>query len=301
MLVDRAAGDRVIRLTDARSAARARLQLLQGAGDDTTSEALEATCEALSLSLHDGDLFAAERVLALLKQHVPSRATLLAGYLQPLMRSELGRMREAGEDASRFVATARDLLLTERRPAADARSSGVLLVTEKHDRHALSLHMVALLLDEAGVPSTMLEADDLEQVSARLALREESAVCLAVSPGCDIAPLVTWLRNRQIAVVLLHDEGEATNLSDDGLGVSGAASRVTDVANMLLFLGGPLTASETAVLRLAADGLTNVRMAHELGLSVSAVKARLESAYVKLNAADRAHAVATALRNGWIR
>jgi DNA-binding NarL/FixJ family response regulator len=52
---------------------------------------------------------------------------------------------------------------------------------------------------------------------------------------------------------------------------------------------------------LAADGYTNARMAHELDVSVSAVKARLESSFVKLNAADRTHAVSIALRQHWIR
>jgi DNA-binding NarL/FixJ family response regulator len=54
------------------------------------------------------------------------------------------------------------------------------------------------------------------------------------------------------------------------------------------------------VLRLAADGYTNVRIAHELDISVSAVKARLESGYAKLGAGDRTHAVAIALRQRWI-
>jgi DNA-binding CsgD family transcriptional regulator len=61
-----------------------------------------------------------------------------------------------------------------------------------------------------------------------------------------------------------------------------------------------MTAAEAEVLKLAADGYTNMRIAHELGISISAVKARLEGAFVRLGAADRAHAVAIALRQRWI-
>jgi DNA-binding NarL/FixJ family response regulator len=74
-----------------------------------------------------------------------------------------------------------------------------------------------------------------------------------------------------------------------------------EAVDALLQLRGPLTPAEVTVLRLAADGYTNVRIARELGLSVSAVKARLEGSYSKLNAADRTHAVAIALRRRWIR
>jgi DNA-binding NarL/FixJ family response regulator len=52
---------------------------------------------------------------------------------------------------------------------------------------------------------------------------------------------------------------------------------------------------------LASDGYTNVRIAHELDVSLSAVKARLEASYAKLRAADRTHAVAIALRQHWIQ
>jgi DNA-binding NarL/FixJ family response regulator len=74
-----------------------------------------------------------------------------------------------------------------------------------------------------------------------------------------------------------------------------------EVVDALLRLRGPLTAAEVAALRLAADGYTNVRIARELGVSVSAIKARLEGGYSKLHAQDRTHAVAIALRQRWIR
>ena len=85
-------------------------------------------------------------------------------------------------------------------------------------------------------------------------------------------------------------------LSDPKLDVSGV--EITDV---VLRLRGPLSRGEAEVLRLASDGYTNVRIAHELDISLSAVKARLEGSYANLRAADRTHAVAIALRQRWIQ
>lgn len=62
----------------------------------------------------------------------------------------------------------------------------------------------------------------------------------------------------------------------------------------------PLTARlsprETEVLRLLAAGLANKQIAHQLGISETTVKGYLSQLFEKLGAADRAHAVALALR-----
>ncbi len=57
-----------------------------------------------------------------------------------------------------------------------------------------------------------------------------------------------------------------------------------------------LTAREIEILRLAADGLTTRDIAARLFLSSSTVKSHLDNVYRKLDASDRAHAVAIALR-----
>ena len=59
---------------------------------------------------------------------------------------------------------------------------------------------------------------------------------------------------------------------------------------------GLLTAREIEILRLAADGLTTRDIAARLFLSSSTVKSHLDNIYRKLDASDRAHAVAIALR-----
>lgn len=59
-----------------------------------------------------------------------------------------------------------------------------------------------------------------------------------------------------------------------------------------------LTARELDVLRLASEGKTANQIAHELFVSVATVKSHLQHCYEKLNAPDRASAVAAAIRRG---
>jgi DNA-binding NarL/FixJ family response regulator len=59
-----------------------------------------------------------------------------------------------------------------------------------------------------------------------------------------------------------------------------------------------LTNRELQILRMAADGLTNKQIGEQLFVSVGTVKSHLDNIYRKLEASDRAHAVAVALRRG---
>lgn len=61
-----------------------------------------------------------------------------------------------------------------------------------------------------------------------------------------------------------------------------------------------LTAQEIEVLRLAADGCTNQDIAKHTRQSVETVKLRLRRVFQKLGAADRANAVAMAMRRNLI-
>jgi DNA-binding CsgD family transcriptional regulator len=65
--------------------------------------------------------------------------------------------------------------------------------------------------------------------------------------------------------------------------------------------GGRLTERELDVLRLAAEGRSGPKIAAELFVSPSTVKTHFEHIYEKLGVADRAAAVAHALRVGLIR
>jgi PAS domain S-box-containing protein len=62
-----------------------------------------------------------------------------------------------------------------------------------------------------------------------------------------------------------------------------------------------LTAREREVLQLAAAGLRTSEMAQKLFLSPGTVKTHLHNTYMKLEAADRASAVAEAMRRGLIQ
>lgn len=56
--------------------------------------------------------------------------------------------------------------------------------------------------------------------------------------------------------------------------------------------GNPLTARELEVLQLIAEGMTAERIARRLNVSVSTVRTHTYRLLRKLNARDRAHAVA---------
>jgi DNA-binding NarL/FixJ family response regulator len=61
-----------------------------------------------------------------------------------------------------------------------------------------------------------------------------------------------------------------------------------------------LTARESAVLELAASGLSNKCIAAELGINDETVKSHMGTIFTKLHAKDRTHAVTLALKRGMI-
>jgi len=62
----------------------------------------------------------------------------------------------------------------------------------------------------------------------------------------------------------------------------------------------PLTARETEILGLIADGSSNTEIAERLFVGLGTVKAHVAEILRKLSAIDRAHASAIALRSGFI-
>jgi two-component system, NarL family, nitrate/nitrite response regulator NarL len=62
----------------------------------------------------------------------------------------------------------------------------------------------------------------------------------------------------------------------------------------------PLTARERMVLALAAEGHSTREIARRLGVASATVKTHLQSIYHKLDAPDRASAVAAAMRRGML-
>ncbi|MEU2656353.1 response regulator transcription factor [Streptomyces sp. NPDC007325] len=82
-----------------------------------------------------------------------------------------------------------------------------------------------------------------------------------------------------------------------------AGERVIDpelAAEALMARQSPLTARETDVLRLAADGGELAEIARELHLSQGTVRNYLGAAVTKLDARNRLDAVRIARRQGWL-
>ena len=262
------------------------------------SSSVYENCSALGLSLREGDLVAAERLFSFLVDQIPDRRLVLTDVLQPLIAHELQLCLPA--EARLFSRTCRDLLVRLRRlPTID--ESGVLLVAPEEDGDGLAMHMVALMLDESTVPSVVFIEQDAGALAVRARSGSESVACLAITTPMSTEQAAQYaraLRHLRTVVLLRGPHTADYRLSS---WVAGRVSGLGEAVDAVLQLRGPLTPAEVTVLRLAADGYTNVRIAHELGISVSAVKARLEGSYSKLNAADRAHAVAIALRQRWMR
>jgi two-component system response regulator DegU len=62
----------------------------------------------------------------------------------------------------------------------------------------------------------------------------------------------------------------------------------------------PLTRREAQILNYVSEGNTNRQIADILGISEQTIKSHVSAILRKMNANDRAHAVALAIRNGWI-
>jgi two-component system response regulator DegU len=65
-------------------------------------------------------------------------------------------------------------------------------------------------------------------------------------------------------------------------------------------IAAPLTRRETQILTYIAEGHSNKEIAHILEISEQTIKNHVSAILRKLNANDRAHAVALALHSGWI-
>lgn len=65
-------------------------------------------------------------------------------------------------------------------------------------------------------------------------------------------------------------------------------------------VAAPLTHREIQILSYIANGSTNKQVAHVLGISEQTIKNHVSAILRKLNANDRAHAVALAIRNQWV-
>ncbi len=144
---------------------------------------------------------------------------------------------------------------------------------------------------ERGEPATPSGADDA--FLGRIAAALDGISTVAAVPALH--------GGRVLAVVSLYDaerleasERLAQVLADVGRELGGFFARRPGM------LRWPLTARETQVLRLAADGLAGPQIAAALQLSTATVKTHLANAYAKIGVSNRVAAVAYALREGLI-
>jgi DNA-binding NarL/FixJ family response regulator len=80
-------------------------------------------------------------------------------------------------------------------------------------------------------------------------------------------------------------------------------SQFQEIASMGLVkekVAAPLTHREIQILSCIANGGTNKYTAHKLGISEQTIKNHVSAILRKLNANDRAHAVALAMSNQWV-
>ncbi|GAH96460.1 unnamed protein product, partial [marine sediment metagenome] len=75
---------------------------------------------------------------------------------------------------------------------------------------------------------------------------------------------------------------------------------IASIGKAMEAVAAPLTHRETQILNYIAEGNSNKQIAYILEISEQTIKNHVSSILRKLNANDRAHAVALAMRNGWL-
>jgi DNA-binding NarL/FixJ family response regulator len=79
-----------------------------------------------------------------------------------------------------------------------------------------------------------------------------------------------------------------------------ASFDVPSVGKDMKSIAGPITYRETQILNYVANGHTNKQIAYILRISEQTIKNHISAILRKLHANDRAHAVALAMRGGWL-
>ncbi|HPE13695.1 MAG TPA: response regulator transcription factor [Actinomycetota bacterium] len=133
--------------------------------------------------------------------------------------------------------------------------------------------------------------------------------CAIVTPLPDgpVLPLIRMLRSRgwhKVAVLSSKADARAVHaalISGVRTVVVRADTEPTPRPPVRTSQAVPLSDRELQVLRMVADGKSNRQVGEQLGLSALTIKSHLARIARKLGSGDRAHLVATAIRNGYIR
>jgi DNA-binding NarL/FixJ family response regulator len=148
-----------------------------------------------------------------------------------------------------------------------------------------ALAQVAELVAAHPVAAVLALTSDLSPMLVESALEHG---CLGVVPKtCSVDALGTAVRTVARGERHLHPRAIAALLQRRQTSESARASK-------------SLSAREATVLTRVAEGMTNIEIGADLGISPDTVKTHLARTLDKLNARDRTHAVAKALRLGLI-
>ena len=206
------------------------------------------------------------------------------------------------------LTTAAQRLVARLRPLPEPGGLGtVLLASPPDDKHTLGLHAFAHLVEDRGYRAVLGESLPWEDL-AELAAEEEDLVAICVSMHTEVG--VATVRR---GLAALHQSAGPVPVLVGGprvqdeptlarrIGADVAAATADAGLQALAGFGRHLTDREQEVLECVARGMTNNEAGEALGLGAATVKSHLDRIFLKTGTTQRAAAVATAMRSGWLR
>jgi NarL family two-component system response regulator LiaR len=178
--------------------------------------------------------------------------------------------------------------------ASDGLSGLEVTLRERPDLAVIDIGLPGL----DGIALTLRIREDLPGIRIVIVtmIDLEEEVLAALAAGADAYCLKNSDPERIAGAVRLAAEGGA--FFDPAIAhvvlAQFSANRRNDVRP------SPLTARETEILRLIADGHANAEIAERLFIGLGTVKGHIRDILVKLSASDRTHAAVVALRKGYI-
>jgi DNA-binding CsgD family transcriptional regulator len=287
-------------------------------GQLAESEQQRGLPELVLAHLLRGEELAAELTARLAAESDHSLAgiydALRAGIYRRPVRGEPDDDREGDAEALHMAVLDEQLLRLSARlqpaPRRHRDPQAMVLTTGRRGVAACICHLFGM----QGVPALSLAMSDLARRRRGEAGigRQFSAVRYVVADAANatadgLVQSVGALRQLRLigepfTVLVLGDQESAVRSA--ALQESSALTFVSNLGTLMAAAGvtfeSPLTPRERAVLEYVSEGATNQQTATALGISIATVKTYLERAQAKLKTCDRASAVATAMRRGWI-
>jgi DNA-binding NarL/FixJ family response regulator len=213
--------------------------------------------------------------------------------------------------------------------AGSTNSSSPITVAVADDHPVVLRGLEALIDEEQDMKVVATASDGLEAVTRVLATRPQVVILDLRMPRCDgveatrrilaelpEARVIVLSGEKTPAVMEALQAGALAFLSKEAIGSSlveairAAASGTPMVSPAVLpdlldalrqpSVPNPLSPRERQIMQLVASGATNDQIARTLRVSVSTVKALLAGLFERLEAKDRASALAVCFRQGWI-